>query len=461
MSSSVHLPPLDLRSGQPHGVTKDDRSSTFPKGGGGIRSERRLSTSPLKKRYHEIATATTREYNYLEPNSDRNTAQHNICVEILMGGHVEAFIEIFGVTSSNLDGDSREDLRIMENNLTQAEIASREGDYETVFMSYKRIGDHFEESNQLKRSRHFRLKAQHAAEALGNLDRLALAHNGLGLIEEKLGDTEMAVACFEDMYNASMKHNADISVACHNLIRTKTRLAEEREETKDLESALTHLKSALEYAQKLDNPDHSSLCFYRLGRMSELLGDADSAIQYLESYMSLSPTPKGRNLACMVLARCYERRGDLQTVIVYLEKLVTSSEELDQHSVTTDSAAKLGSIHGQIGNHADSIQWYTKAYSTSRKLNDPARVLELRIALGQVRAGAMQQGFVKCLVQNSASDVNAVLRWKSYREDAFSGKIDCGYAKPKVDVALPTSPMNDGEGNEAADEEVTPQATET
>eukprot|EP00040_Diaphanoeca_grandis_P042248 m.264489 g.264489 ORF g.264489 m.264489 type:complete len:475 (-) comp56539_c0_seq1:70-1494(-) len=431
--SSVQLPPLDLRSTQPF---PHDRS-TAPLSkykSGNVRSEKR-SQSPIKQRFREVSSTSTREYSYLEPNSDRNTPRHNACLDVLMGGHVEAFIEFFGITSHGLNEnvDTEEDLKVLQNNLTQAEIATRQNDHDTTYMSFKRIGDHFEKTEQLQRSRHFRQKAQRAAEDLDNFDRLALAHNALGLVEEKIGDIEMAVACFEDMYNTNLRGESDVKAACHNLVRTKTKLAEQCEANDDMESALALLKSALEYSLKLESAEYSAMCYYRLGRMSEMLSDADGAIQYLETYMTLSPTASGRNLACMVLARCYERRGDFETVLVYLNKLVDSSRELEQKQLEMDSTQKMGTIYQQQNDFGEAIKWYTIAYNCSRELNEPARILELRITLGTARAAALRQGYVQTLTRNTQADVATMLRWTSRREDAFShASIDTGFPKPNT-----------------------------
>ena len=278
-------------------------------------------------------------------------------------------------------------------------------------MAYKRVADHFEDAGQLRSSKQFRHKAHDAARQAGSGSKVAAAHNALGLVEEKLDDIEMSVACFVDMFRVNASIDADQTTACSNLVRTLTKLAEKLEGNGDVESSLAQLKEALSYSEKVDLPEMTSQCLYRIGRACEMLGDADGAIEFLEKYMNAThpATPAGRNHACSVLARCYERRGDLDTAIEYLKKLVETSAALQQEVITTESAAKLGEIYRRTGNHAEAIKWYTKAYEVALNLKQPARILQLRIALGGARASALRAGYVTSLQRNGPADITAML----------------------------------------------------
>ena len=200
-------------------------------------------------------------------------------------------------------------------------------------MTYTRVADHFEDAGQLRSSKQFRHKAHDAARQAGSG---AAAHNALGLVEEKLDDIEMSVACFVDMFRVNASIETDQTTACSNLVRTLTKLAEKLEGNGDVESSLAQLKEALAYSEKVAVPEMTSQCLYRIGRACEMLGDADGAIEFLEKYMNAThpATPAGRNHACSVLARCYERRGDLDTAIEYLTKLVDTSAALQQEVIT-------------------------------------------------------------------------------------------------------------------------------
>ena len=299
-------------------------------------------------------------------------------------------------------------------------------------MAYKRVADHFEDAGQLRSSKQFRHKAHDAARQAGSGSKVAAAHNALGLVEEKLDDIEMSVACFVDMFRVNASIETDQTTACSNLVRTLTKLAEKLEGNGDVESSLAQLKEALAYSEKVDVPEMTSQCLYRIGRACEMLGDADGAIEFLEKYMNAThpATPAGRNHACSVLARCYERRGDLDTAIEYLKKLVETSAALQQEVITTESAAKLGEIYRRTGNHAEAIKWYTKAYEVALNLKQPARILQLRIALGGARASALRAGYVTSLQRNGPADITAMLGWKSLRHEAFTaGGIETGFVR--------------------------------
>lgn len=367
----------------------------------------------LKRRAPDIKaqsrrlSETVRGQRFLEPSHAKASPRRQTCVDVLMGGHVEAFVELFMVTSNSLDSNdlshSEAELSVLKSNLITAETAARVSDYDTVYMSYKRIADHFDEVNQLKTSRQFRNTAQAAAVRTGNHSNIAAAHHARGLVEEKLGDIEMAVACYQDMAKECTNAGADQTTACSCIIRSKTCLAEAAESSGDMDASLKHLRDAYGFTRNVDLPELASQCLFRIGRACELLGDADAAIESLEKYMTGShpATPMGRNQACAVLARCYERRGDLETAIEYLKKLVETSVQQDQIDITIDSAAKLGELYSSRGDYGESIRWYTKAYEVAVRLKQPMRSLALRIALGKARAMALRPGYIDRLEQNS------------------------------------------------------------
>ncbi len=52
----------------------------------------------------------------------------------------------------------------------------------------------------------------------------------------------------------------------------------------------------------------------------------------------------GQNEACSVLAKCYERLGDMDRAAGYLERLIETSSRAGQNRITSEAASRLGSL---------------------------------------------------------------------------------------------------------------------
>jgi hypothetical protein len=128
------------------------------------------------------------------------------------------------------------------------------------------------------------------------------------------------------------------------------------------------------------------------------MDDPQTGISYLEKYVN-SPTVDqvGKNYACEVLAKCYQRIGGVpanETARQYLENLIKSATELvdthpDQRLVAMNAADRLGRLLGHMGDHNGSIRWHAEAYELAKSLPDLAKIQELQVALGMARATAM------------------------------------------------------------------------
>ena len=370
----------------------------------------------------------------LEPDSNSNTVHHNTCLELLVTGHVGAFIELFNLTSRDPDrvgiADDKEKLGLLQLGLSRRDAAVQTGDAGKAYTALTQLGDDFEAKGDLGMARHFRETSLAAAEPLGKATS-ARAYCALGLVMEKQGKL---TGSYEQLQLMRAASEADTSEACSHLVRVSITLADRAEDASDMQGSLEYLTSALALAQEGNEEASITTLRFRLGKAFVALGDAEKAIESLEKYMD-SPGSKddaeGKNRAFEVLATCYEKLGDTDRAANYLERLVETSTRAGQMTIASHASSRLGDIFGSMGKHEQSVHWYNHAFETARDLPDLGWITKCQIQLGRSRAAAMTTGFQDCLGNNKMVDVVRLLMWKSSREDSFSAESSTlGFSKP-------------------------------
>lgn len=417
------LPPIHQGAGAP----VSNLSQTQPMSNTqqrGLRGSRRGSGGGGATQSFSLAT--------LEPDSNANTIHHNTCLELLVTGHVGAFIELFNLTSRDPDqaglAEDKEKLGLLQLGLSRRDAAVQSGDAGKAYTALTQLGDDFEAGGDLGMARHFRESSLAAADPLGTATS-ARAHGAYGLVLEKQGNLKASI---EQLSLMRSKSDADTSEACNHLVRVLISLSEGCEAAGNMDESLLHLTHALSLAQEGNNEPAVTECRFRLGRAFVTLGDPEKAIESLEKYMdSAGNDAEGMNKAFEVLATCYERLGDLDRAGNYLERLVETSSRAGQMTIASHASARLGDIYGSTGELEQSVHWYNHAFNTARDLDDLAWITKCQIQLGRSRAAAMRTGFQDCLSNNKMLDVVRILMWKSHREESFSSESSMlGFSKP-------------------------------
>jgi len=377
----------------------------------------------------------------LTPDSSRNSEHHNTCLELLINGNVDAFVELFELTSKDPDDNGiAEDtakLRKMQAALGDRDVKWGADDKLGAYESMKQLADWFKELNDLAVARQFCLSALRCAKVVGAQEVVAEAHMNLGLVYEQQGKLHEAVAEMEMTREGldGQDPNA-IKEACENLAGLMIKLADQLEARKDWEGSLERLKGMMDFAIKAENPGQVAKCNFRLGNVYEKLGRAQEAIDSLVLFMDQSDhgNEEEHNYACSVLAKSYERLGDTVTAANYLVRLVETSIRAEQHQITSEAAARLGKLYGHTGELEKSVQWYTTAFEKSKLVDDLTWVTECQIELGTARAKAMTQGYQRCLTNNKITDVVRLLMWTSHREESFTTQSPIGGAAVAADA---------------------------
>jgi len=332
------LPPIHQGGGAPVSNLSQTQtmSSTQQRG---LRGSRRSQSGGGGGITQSFALAT------LEPDSNANSVHHNTCLELLVTGHVGAFIELFNLTSRDPDkvgiADDKAKLGVMQLGLSRRDAAEQSGDAGKAYAALTQLGDEFEARGDLGMARHFRESSLAAAKPLGTATS-ARAYGAFGLVLEKQGNLKASYEQLQLMREAS---EGDTSEACSHLIRVCMSLADGCEAADMWVGSLDYLTDALALAQEGSQEAAVTTCRFRLGRTFVALGEPEKAIESLEKYMD-SPGSKvdveGMNKAFEVLATCYEKLGDLDRAANYLERLVETSTREGQMTIASHASARLG-----------------------------------------------------------------------------------------------------------------------
>ncbi len=82
--------------------------------------------------------------------------KQQLCIEVLVSGHVNSFVDFFYLThrsdddAAKVDSMNADKLRHVKNNLSVAEMAHRRGDSEKVYEAYDQLAAHFKNYGDYK-----------------------------------------------------------------------------------------------------------------------------------------------------------------------------------------------------------------------------------------------------------------------------------------------------------------------
>ena len=456
MASTTQLPPLSrgaVHSGlssSARGSTRAGTAGTSSAGGGarvtggGINAKASRRTSTLGRsngggmRGSPRKTGMLRTVDVadggpgaavLEPSVARASLRQRVCLDMLVQGQVEAFIELFDLTQADHDktnlAKDKDAMRTLKRNLAVAEVALRDGDYATAYAARRRQAEDFASKGQ---TRNAALQREAALEVASGANEPALVADALlsrGLLQEKSGDHAGARASFEACHALATEHAlegglAPAIIGAHLAGACYAQAAEIEAETGDTHAAFDIFTHAIKLAESVNYVDLIRRLHYRLGRLCEAHGEAEAGVAHLEAYVSgkghLEDEETGQAQACLGLARCYDRLGDLDTAVKYLEKMAGMIKTMPKPStdLVIEMCERLGALLRRQDKHEQATQWFERAYDAAKSTdggNDVSAMRRLQALVGISRASLLGNRFLGLVQSNTTASVGALLRW--------------------------------------------------
>lgn len=356
------------------------------------------------------------------------TDKQSLCIDILVAGHVNSFVDFFYLTHraeeevSNHSSASHpppipdSKLGPIKSHLTSAERAHRRGDSEQVYESYEALAHDFHATQDYKTSIYFYEKCLDLAESMEDLAQQCNSNLNLGLTHDAMGDTAAAIRFHEKHKEiaSAMGAQSRIQTANQQLVEAYRRYAEEHERKDDNATAVLLYKRCLAAAQESNDLRSEGLATYRLGVACAAMGDKNDSIEYQQKYLHICKRigdQLGEGAACAALAHSFKEMGQTDLAVSYLEKYQSIAQRNKQSVAQAEACAALGSIHSASGDHHLAVNYFEKTFDIARTVGDRKLIDSARINLGMARGNMSMSKYMGVVKDN----LPALLNWKTRR----------------------------------------------
>eukprot|EP00462_Mataza_sp_D1_P001185 CAMPEP_0175088464 /NCGR_PEP_ID=MMETSP0086_2-20121207/263_1 /TAXON_ID=136419 /ORGANISM="Unknown Unknown, Strain D1" /LENGTH=417 /DNA_ID=CAMNT_0016360901 /DNA_START=45 /DNA_END=1298 /DNA_ORIENTATION=+ len=368
---------------------------------------------------------------FLDPNGQEQMAdpsqvpmndKQSLCIDILVGGYVNSFVDFFYLThraedeSGNRKKISDEQLHHIKDNLSAAEKAHRRGDSDNVLTAYDQLATYFQEAADYKTAIYFFEKCLDIAESMDDLPQQGNANLNLGLTHDAMGDIAAAIKFHERHLQLATEMGDEdrLQAANHQLVEAYRRYAEDHEKKSDDKEAVSLYKKCLTAAANAHDLRSEGLATYRLGLACSASGDKEASIEYHQRYLEICKRigdQLGEGAACAALAHSFKSIGDKKLAIRYLEKYLDIATRNKQSVAQAEACAALGQIYSEEGEHDRAVTYFEKTFEIARSVGDRKLVDSARINLGMARGNLTMGSYMGVVTDN----LPALLKWKTRR----------------------------------------------
>jgi len=211
-----------------------------------------------------------------------------LCVDILVSGHVQAFVDFFYLTHrpeaagaaapSGEGAPPAEDhlnlpaakLPYIQGKLADAEVARREGNTQAVFAAYMQLANLFgDEIGDHRTAVYFWEKCAEIARQTGDAMWEMAATKALGVAHEALGDVKLAISFYEKLQRltSDARTKTGEKEAWVHLYKANVVLAEAATAAGELQGALALRKTCLQAAMSAGDTPMLGKAHYETGQV--------------------------------------------------------------------------------------------------------------------------------------------------------------------------------------------------
>jgi len=358
--------------------------------------------------------------------------KQSLCVDILVSGHVQAYVDFFYLTHRPDQGavggeDATEEqvsipsekLPLVKASLAEAEVARRRGDTKAVFGSYQQMAEFFGELSDQRTAVYFWEKCSEIARLTADSAGEFSAMRALGVAHEALRDVPTAVKYYEKLLHlarAASNPEGERMASTH-LFAAYQSMATNAEAADDGLQALAFREKCLKSAEASGDRTMLSKAHYELGQAHERLLDAEhlnQAISHYKPYLTLceeAADTEGQGSACFALAHVYQRLQDGVTSQTYLQRFLKLAQGSGKVSAQADACCALGVLYNQQGEYANAVEYLERFFELARSLGDRALLDKARTYLGIAKGNSILPAYTRIVT----SDLDALLAWKNRR----------------------------------------------
>ena len=362
--------------------------------------------------------------------------KQSLCIDILVSGHVQAYVDFFYLTHRpeadppDEDGETEappdEQVGIpsamlghVKTQLSEAEVARRRGDTQAVFASYVQLADFFTGLEDQRTAIYFWEKCLEITQLTSDTEGEKKATRSLGMAHEASKDVDNAIKQYETLLRLAQDTGdvAGAQQASEHLVVTYQSVAVAKDGAGDPKGALEYRGKRLEASRACGDPKKELAAQFDLGAAHEKLGDAEhlkSAQSCFETYLALAEKAEdveAQGQGCYALARVHQRQEDGDQSLAHLQrflKLATASGKLHAQA---EACCSLGVLYNAQNDYASAVQYLERYFDLSRSIGERAMVDKARAYLGIARGNSVLPAYMNVVV----NDLDALLRWKNKR----------------------------------------------
>ena len=354
--------------------------------------------------------------------------KQTLCIDILVSGHVQAFVDFFYLTHRPEVEPAEEPqeeqvgipsamLPLVKTQLAEAEVARRRGDTQAVFASYRQLADFFTGLADQRTAIYFWEKCLEITQLTSDTEGEAQATRSLGVAHEAAGDLDAAIKQYEQLLRLTQSTGdvAGSQQANEHLVVAYQAVAVERETAGEAGGALEFRDKCLAASRACGDPSKESKAQFQLGVAHEQLADLEhlkKALGHYEQYLALSERAEdveAQGAACYALAQVYQRMQvrvpsrvrvagtsrdarcaasvactwkmrvgvrlvrstqDGEASLQHMQRYLQLAQKSGKLTAQAEACCSLGVLYNQQNDFASAVQYLERYFELARSIGD-------------------------------------------------------------------------------------------
>ncbi|XP_050987161.1 tetratricopeptide repeat protein 29 isoform X1 [Labeo rohita] len=361
----------------------------------------------------------------------RKPLRHSVCVELLREGFHRSYEQMFALLQ-RWDGaeEHPHKLHTLQQHLTRAESAERDGQYGEAYDSHMLLARFFTEPEDEWLKHHFLQLALDSARKfkMDSGKREAEANLYMGQVYLQKGQLERAREHYEVFYHLTLGRTwqdpsgrMQHSRSCEELQKVFTLLGQRLLQEQDHAYAIKMFTKAYEMAKESGDGGSEREAAYRLGLAYQSTGNQKTAKQFFSVCMEISTTLENADSlgrAYEAIAKSLESEGKLTEATEYLEKFVEISLNSRQDRNLEKAYMCLGNILSLRKQYDGAHEHFGRAYEIACNLASLVRLQKAQVCAGSARALSMMQAYHRLIETPGRQEIKRIISWKERRNNS-------------------------------------------
>ncbi|KAG5186625.1 hypothetical protein JKP88DRAFT_260388 [Tribonema minus] len=377
--------------------------------------------------------------------------RRSLCEAILVGGHVQSFIDFFYLThrpapvqdeTASADAPPAEivvpaeEMAFMRARLEGAEDGRQSGDTAAIYAGYNALAKYFQDSRDPRTGVYFYEKCLEVARVTHDRRGEMAANRSLGAAFDRMGDAAAAAAYHERHQElaAAEDGDAEARAAAAELVGVYRKCAEGKEASGDYRGAIELWQKSVQAARTAHDRRAEGQACYRLGRTWIELGEPLKALTHLEDFETAArelDDLEAQGQACAAIAAAYQALQNDAQALQYLTRQLELAGRTQDVAAQVQASSSLGALHARRGEHAKALDMFTRRYALARAVasaggggggsgggGSSESADAARCAVGVAQANEMLEAYTQAVT----GDLKALLDWKCNRVRPGGGR---------------------------------------